>query len=90
MRPTDYKQTINPLKEAAGRMWQHVIAKCPDDHLQEHLAEARKVARAKGFEFNRIVWEGDHYGFFIDDTPVAVIIKRDDHYDIGSDYRGDA
>lgn len=80
--------SMNQVAAAAGSMWERVVAKCPDHHLQPHLREARQVARDRGFEFNRIVFEDNHYGFFQDETPVAVIIKQDDHYDVHSNYQG--
>ena len=73
------------VQQKAASMWQSVMAVCPDEHLQEHIAEARTIARGKGFEFNRVIWSGDNtYAFLVDDSPVAVLVRNSDHWDIGT------
>lgn len=78
MRGVDFRAMSAAVSEAAGKAAERFLARCEDHQMQHHMIQPRAMVRAKGIEFNRYVWEGDHYGFFMDDKPVAVVKKQDD------------
>jgi len=68
--------------DAASLMWQKVVAKCPDDQLQQHMIQPRQMVRDKGLAFDRINSVPGHYGFYLGDEPVAVVIRNGDTLDL--------
>lgn len=82
MRGLDFKLAADEIGKQAAEAAQKMLAILPDDQIQSDIVRPRELARDRGIEFDRIVREGNHYGFYLGDKATAVIIRGKTQYDI--------
>jgi hypothetical protein len=90
MRGVDYAKVRELVREQADKMAAGMIAQLPDEHIEHHLRQPRKMVRDKGIRFDQIEWSmvppeerwknpalNYVYGFFLAGEPVAVVKRQD-------------
>ena len=82
MRRRDFELAAKAVKEQAGAAAARILASCPDEELDPDLRRRRQLIVDRAIRFNRIEHSGSHTGFYLDDEPVAVVVRGKTSYDI--------